>query len=59
MWDEWQLNPVTRKFKEAVENRLEDTKDELTARLNDRDADMFLKGMVQGYSEILEVEYEV
>lgn len=54
---EWKDNPVTQAVMEVVKYRIEDTKEKLTG-LNDRDYDIYLKGMIRGFQEMLEVTIE-
>mgnify|MGYP001587215837 FL=1 len=53
---EWQNHPVTLALKEAVVQRINDCKDELSDPSSDNDRDRFLKGMIWAFQETLEAK---
>ena len=53
---EWQSHPVTLALREAVKQRINDCKDELSDPSSDNDRDRFLKGMIWAYQETLEAK---
>ena len=53
---EWRDHPVTVAIKEAINLRIQESKDELSSPLSDPDRDRFLKGMIWAFKEVLEVE---
>ena len=58
-WAEWQRNNVTLEVMEQVRNRIEEAKDQLVGPSNDRDFDQFVKGMIRGFTEVLEVQLDL
>ena len=57
-WQEWQRNSVTEAVMDQIRVRIEDSKDQLLGPSNDRDFDQFVKGMVRGFQEVLDVQLE-
>ena len=55
MWQEWESHPVTKASKESQRQRLRDLVQQLIGPSNDRDFDQFIKGMIRGYDENLNV----
>lgn len=58
-WQEWQRNSVTLEVMEQVRSRIEEAKDQLVGPSNDRDFDQFVKGMIRGFTEVLEVQLDL
>ena len=58
-WQEWQKNSVTLEVMEQVRSRIEEAKDQLVGPSNDRDFDQFVKGMIRGFTEVLEVQLDL
>ncbi len=52
-WADWKVNPVTRAFYEACNQRIEDCKDILAGSAGmDGVADNFYRGFIAAYSEM-------
>lgn len=51
---EWLLSPVTVLQKEVIRERIQDSLENLAHASNERDYDVFVKGMVFAYHEILD-----
>ena len=57
-WQEWTKNNVTIQVMDQIRRRIEDAKEQLLGPSNDRDFDQFVKGMIRGFNEVLEVQLE-
>lgn len=57
-WAEWRKNSVTEAVMEQIQVRINDAKDQLIGPSNDRDFDQFVKGMIRGFQEVLDVQLE-
>ena len=57
-WQEWVKNSVTIQVMDQIRRRIEDSKEQLLGPSNDRDFDQFVKGMIRGFNEVLEVQLE-
>ena len=57
-WQEWVKNSVTIQVMDQIRRRIEDSKEQLLGPSNDRDFDQFIKGMIRGFNEVLEVQLE-
>jgi len=57
-WQEWVKNSVTIQVMDQIRRRIEDAKEQLLGPSNDRDFDQFIKGMIRGFNEVLEVQLE-
>lgn len=57
-WAEWQKSRVTEAVMAKIRDRIEDSKDQLLGPSNDRDFDQFVKGMIRGFNEVLDVQLE-
>lgn len=57
-WISWQRNSVTEAVMDQIRVRIEDAKDQLVGPSNDRDFDQFVKGMIRGFQEVLEVQLD-
>ena len=44
---------------EAIRERIEASKEMLLGANNDRDYDLFMKGMVRAFNEVLDIELEL
>lgn len=55
---EWHLNPITGLQKEVVRERIEDLKADLL-NPNEREYDVFLRGMARAFQEILDWEPDI
>ena len=56
-WQEWQNLPATKAVREAVLDRIEESKDQIVfGAQNDRDFDQFTKGMIRAFVELLQIE---
>jgi hypothetical protein len=51
---EWLQNPITLLQKEVMQERVMDALENLARATNERDYDVFMKGMVFAYREILD-----
>ena len=51
---EWRKHPVTQVVMEAVEERVKEANEKLLG-FNERDFDVFLKGMIRAYHEFITV----
>lgn len=58
-WQEWQRNSVTAAVMDQIRARIEDAKEQLIGPSNDRDFDQFVKGMIRGFQEVLDVQLDV
>ena len=58
-WQEWRRNSVTIAVMELIKERIEEAKDQLIGPSNDRDFDQYVKGMIKGYNELLEVQLDI
>ena len=58
-WQEWKKNSVNLEVMEQVRSRIEEAKDQLVGPSNDRDFDQFVKGMIRGFTEVLEVQLDL
>lgn len=43
---------------EAIQSRIEEAKENLLPASNSHDYDLFVKGMIHGFSEVLELKFE-
>jgi hypothetical protein len=52
-WSDWKINPVTRAFYDACNQRINDCKDILAGSAGmDSDTDNFYRGFIAAYSEM-------
>lgn len=52
---EWESHPVTLAVKEAIKERVNQAKDHLAYGVgNDHEFDLFLKGMVRAFTDVLD-----
>lgn len=52
-WADWKINPVTKAFYSACEQRIEDAKDILAQSAGlDQISDNFYRGFIQAYAEM-------
>ena len=58
-WQEWVKNSVTIQVMDQIRRRIEDSKEQLLGPSNDRDFDQFVKGMIRGFQEVLDVQLDV
>ena len=58
-FNEWKENQVTKEFLGAVKERIKGATDNLLSWTNDHEYDLFMKGMIQAYNEILDVKLEM
>lgn len=59
-WREWLSHPVTEAVKEAIRSRVADAIEQvIDSPANERDFDQFVKGMIRGLKEALDVQPEV
>ena len=58
-WQEWKRSDVTQAVMDQIRERIEEAKDQLLGSNNDRDFDQYVKGMVRGFSEVLEVQLDL
>ena len=58
-WQEWRRNSVTTAVMELIKERIEEAKDQLVGPSNDRDFDQYVKGMIKGYNELLDVQLDI
>ena len=54
-WREWTRHPVTEAQKQAIQERIEEVKNQIVAS-NDADYDRVLKGMIIAYQHVLGLE---
>ncbi len=57
--EEWRKNDVTVQLISQIKDRVEEAKDQLCGPTNDRDFDQFVKGMIRGFTEVLELQLDV
>ena len=57
-WVEWRRNDVTEAVMDQIRVRIEEAKEQLVGPSNDRDFDQFVKGMIRGFQEVLEVQLD-
>lgn len=57
-WQEWQNHPATLAIKEAIVERIAESKDKIV-HSTDPDFDRFIKGMIWAFHEVLEARPEV
>lgn len=57
-WQEWQRSSITEAVMGEIKVRIEDAKNQLIGPSNDRDFDQFVKGMIRGFQEVLDVQLE-
>ena len=57
-WQEWQNSNVTEAVMDQIRVRIEEAKEQLVGPSNDRDFDQFVKGMIRGFQEVLEVQLD-
>lgn len=56
MWQEWVQNPVTREVVLSLKDRIEEAKDQIVFNYsNAREFDVYVKGMIRAFSEVVEV----
>ena len=58
-WQEWQRNEITMAVMDQIRDRIEESKEQLIGASNDRDFDQYVKGMIRGFMEVLEVRLEL
>ena len=58
-FNEWKENQVTKEFLGAVKERIKGAIDNLLPSTNSHEYDMFMKGMIQAYNEILDVKLDM
>jgi uncharacterized membrane protein YheB (UPF0754 family) len=57
LFREWEKHPVTEAVKAEVRNRLAQATEEVVSNLSEnKDYDVFLKGMIRAFREVLEVK---
>lgn len=56
-WIEWKRNRVTQELEKSIQSRIEDCIETLTSKVNDRDYDTFIKGMIHGLREVLDIRF--
>ena len=59
MLQEWKLHQVTKERDSAIRERIEEIKQQLLGMGNDREFDVFLKGMAKAFSEVLSEEINI
>ena len=57
-WVEWLRSDITVLVMDQVRDRIEEARDQLCGPSNDRDFDQFVKGMIRGFQEVLEVQLD-
>ena len=55
---EWKENPVTLAVLDQIRNRITESKD-ILAGDNDREFDIYIKGMIRAFNEVLEVDLDI
>lgn len=58
-WQEWRRNSVTMAVMDQIRARIEDAKDQLIGASNERDFDQYVKGMIRGFTEVLDVKLDL
>ena len=58
-WQAWKENMVTSKVFEAIRERIEETKEQLSSPDSSPERDRFLKGMIWSFNEVLDVKLEL
>ena len=56
---EWKENPVTSEFLNLIRNRIEEAKNHLTPSTNTHEYDLFVKGMIHAYQEVVDVKLDI
>jgi vacuolar-type H+-ATPase subunit E/Vma4 len=59
MWLEWRDHPVTEAVRQAVRDRIEQAKDQLTSPDSNPERDTLLKGMIWAFKEVLDAKPEI
>ena len=59
LWQEWQRNNVTLQVMDQIKDRIEEAKDQLIGPSNERDFDQYVKGMIRGFQEVLDVQLDL
>lgn len=54
---DWRKNPVTQEVMEVIRERINDSKNALVVGTNDREYDLFVKGMIKAFNEVLEMKF--
>ena len=57
-FQEWKENQVTKDFMQAVGQRIEGAKEHLVPSTNSHEYDLFMKGVIHAYREVLDVKLE-
>lgn len=58
-WREWINLPVTLELNQAVKDRIQGLLEILSNPDSDRDRDMYLRGMIRAFREVLEAKPEL
>ena len=58
-FQEWKENQVTKEFLVAIHNRVVGALENLAVETNSHEYDMFMKGMIRAYREILDVNLDI
>ena len=58
-WNSWRKNEVTQAVMNQIRDRIEESKEQLIGASNDRDFDQYVKGMIRGFMEVLDVRLEL
>lgn len=58
-WQEWRTSKVTLEVMSQIRSRVEEAKDQLIGPSNDRDFDQYVKGMIKGFTEVLEIQLDL
>ena len=58
-WQEWKRSEVTEAVMNQIRVRIEEAKEQLVGPSNERDFDQFVKGMIRGFQEVLDVQLDV
>ena len=56
-FQDWRKSPVTREVMQVVRDRIEEAKNSLITSTNERDYDLFIKGMIQAFNEVLTIKF--
>lgn len=56
MWAEWRSHPVTSNLYDALEERIEDGKEELANCDVDPQRDLIIRGMIRAFREVIDIK---
>ena len=54
---DWRKSPVTQEVMQAIQARIEEAKNSLIVSTNEHEYDVFIKGMIQAFNEVVNMEF--